>query len=155
MISNRFAAVSPLLDERARRLVAAAEAQVLGYGGITSVAKATGLSRKAIRKGLDELSQSPLDRLPAGRTRRAGAGRTPVQSHQPGVREALEGLVESTTRGDPESPLRWTCKSVRQLSRELQTSGFRICPQKVADLLHEMGYSLQANRKVMEGRQSS
>jgi len=151
MIRDRFAAVSALLDERARRLVAAAESQVLGHGGITQVSNATGLSRKAIRKGLDELSQSPLDRLPPGRTRRAGAGRKPVQADQPGVREALEGLVESTTRGDPESPLRWTCKSVRQLSRELLTVGFRICPQKVADLLHEMGYSLQSNRKVLEG----
>ena len=151
MISNRFAWVSPFLDERARRLVAAAEAQALGYGGITNAAKATGLSRKAIRRGLDELSQAPLDRLPAGRIRRCGAGRKGIDAYQPGVREALEGLVESTTRGDPESPLKWTCKSVRQLSGELKTLGFRVCPQKVADLLHDMGYSLQANRKTLEG----
>ena len=151
MITDRFAAVSPYLDERARRLVAAAEAQVLGYGGITNVANATGLSRKAIRKGMDELSQAPLERLPPGRIRCAGAGRKPIQRDQPGVREALEGLVESTTRGDPESPLRWTSKSVRRLSDELKTAGFYVCPQKVADLLHEMGYSLQANRKVLEG----
>jgi len=151
MIADRFAIVSPLLDERARRLVAAAEAQVLGHGGVTAVSNATGLSRKAIRKGLDELEQAPLDRLPPGRIRRAGAGRKPVQASQPAVLDALKGLVESTTRGDPESPLRWTCKSVRQLSRELQNAGFRVCPQKVGDLLHEMGYSLQANRKVLEG----
>ena len=151
MISSRFASVSPLLDERARRLVAAAEAQVLGYGGITNAAKATGLSRKAIRRGLDELSQAPLDRLALGRIRRAGAGRKPLDVHQPAVREALEGLVESTTRGDPESPLKWTCKSVRQLSGELKTLGFGVCPQKVADLLHDMDYSLQSNRKTLEG----
>jgi len=151
MISSRFASVSPLLDERTRRLVAAAEAQVLGYGGITNAAKATGLSRKAIRRGLDELSQAPLDRLAPGRIRRAGAGRKPLDVHQPDVREALEGLVESTTRGDPESPLKWTCKSVRQLSGELKALGFGVCPQKVADLLHDMDYSLQSNRKTLEG----
>jgi hypothetical protein len=151
MISSRFASVSPFLDERARRLVAAAEAQALGYGGVTNAAKATGLSRKAIRRGLDELSQAPLDRLPLGRIRRAGAGRKPLDVHQPSVREALEGLVEPTTRGDPESPLKWTCKSVRKLSRELKTLGFRVCPQKVADLLHDMDYSLQSNRKTLEG----
>jgi len=151
MISSRFTSVSPFLDERSRRLVAAAEAQALGYGGITNAAKATGLSRKAIRRGLDELSQAPLDRLPLGRIRREGAGRKPLDTHQPGVRKALEGLVESTTRGDPESPLKWTCKSVRQLSRELATLGFCVCPQKVADLLHDMGYSLQSNRKTLEG----
>ena len=151
MISSRFVSVSPFLDERTRRLVAAAEAQALGYGGITNAAKATGLSRKAIRRGLYELSQAPLDRLPPGRIRRAGAGRKPLDAHQPGVREALEGLVESTTRGDPESALKWTCKSVRELSRELKTLGYWVCPQKVADLLHDMGYSLQANRKTLEG----
>ena len=151
MISSRFASVSPFLDERSRRLVAAAEAQALGYGGITNAAKATGLSRKAIRRGLDELSQAPLDRLPLGRIRCAGAGRKPLEAHQPGVREALESLVESTTRGDPESALKWTCKSVRQLSSELKTLGYWVCPQKVADLLHDMDYSLQANRKTLEG----
>ena len=151
MISSRFASVSPFLDERSRRLVAAAEAQALGYGGITNAAKATGLSRKAIRRGLDELSQAPLERLPAGRIRRSGAGRKPLDAHQPGVREALESLVESTTRGDPESALKWTCKSVRQLSSELATLGYWVCPQKVADLLHDMDYSLQANRKTLEG----
>ena len=128
MISSRFASVSPFLDERARRLVAAAEAKVLGYGGVSNAAKATGLSRKAIRRGLDELSQAPLNRLPPGRIRRKGAGRKPLDAHQPGVREALESLVESTTRGDPESPLKWTCKSVRQLSSELKTLGFLCLP---------------------------
>ena len=151
MIADRFAVVSELLDERSRRLVAAAEARVLGYGGISRVAKATGLSRKAIARGLDELSQAPLDRLPIGRIRRGGAGRKPIESHQPGVRNALEELVASTTRGDPQSPLRWTTKSVRQLSDELEPLGFRVCPRKVAYLLHDMGYSLQANRKTLEG----
>lgn len=148
LISSRFTLVSPLLDERTRRLVAAAEAEVLGYGGITSVAKVTGLSRKLIRLGLDELAQVPLECLPPSRLRREGTGRKPLDVHQPKVREALEGLMESTTRGDPESPLQWTCKSVRVLSRELQILGFHLCPQKVADLLHELGYSLQSNRKT-------
>src|SRR3972149_11717249 len=151
MIADRFGIVSELLDERARRLVAAAEARVLGYGGISRVAKATGLSRKAVGRVWDDLSQAPLDRPPLGRIRRAGAGRKPVESHQPGVRKALEELLESTTRGDPESPLRWTTKSVRQLSRELEPLGFRVWPREVADLLHDMGYSLQANRKSLEG----
>ena len=150
-IADRFAVLSPLLDERTRRLLAAAEAQVLGQGGISEVSRATGVSRKAIRRGLEELSEPPLERLPPGRVRRAGAGRKSVESRQPGLREALEELVESTTRGDPESPLRWTCKSVRQLAGELEGRGWRLCPQKVADLLHELGYSLQANRKRLEG----
>jgi hypothetical protein len=150
-ITTRYHLLEQLLDERNRRLLAAAEAQVLGHGGISLVSKATGLSRKAIGKGLAELSAPPLERLPSGRIRRAGAGRKPLTTHQPGVKTALERLVEPTTRGDPESPLRWTCKSVRRLSEELGNQGHSICPQKVADLLHELGYSLQANRKVLEG----
>jgi len=151
VIAERFALVSPFLDERTRRLIAAAEARVLGHGGVSEVSKATGVSRKAIRKGLEELTEAPLERLPPGRIRRVGAGRKAVEHAQPRLREALEALVESTTRGDPESPLRWTCKSVRQLSGELGRAGFRLCPQKVADLLHAMGYSLQSNRKRLEG----
>jgi len=150
-ITERFTLLEQLFDERNRRLLAAAEAQVLGHGGISLVSKATGLSRKAISKGLVELAGPPLKRLPPGRIRRAGGGRKALATHQPGIKSALERLVEPSTRGDPESPLRWTCKSVRHLSVELTAQGYPLCPQKVADLLHELGYSLQANRKVLEG----
>lgn len=150
-IGDRFAVVSPFLDERARRLVAASEARVVGRGGVTRVSEATGLSRKAIRKGLDELAQPPLERLPVGRIRRGGAGRKPLDVKQPGARDALKKLLDSSTCGDPESALTWTNKSVRKLSSELRDAGICICPQKVADLLHDMGYSLQTNRKMMEG----
>lgn len=150
-ITKRFTLLGPLLDERTRRLLAAAEATVQGYGGISLVSQATGLSRKAIRKGVGELAMPVQEQLPPGRIRRVGAGRKPLEAHQPGVTVALERLVEPTTRGDPESPLRWTCKSVRRLAVELADRGHPLCPQKVADLLHELGYSLQANRKVLEG----
>lgn len=150
-ISERFALLSPMLDERTRRLMCATEAKVLGHGGISLVSQATGLSRKAISKGLGELTAAPLDRLPPSRIRRKGAGRKSLIAHQPGVQAALERLVEPTTRGDPDSPLLWTCKSVRNLSKEMTNQGHRLCPQKVADLLHQSGYSLQANRKKLEG----
>lgn len=150
-IQERFTLLGPHLTERTRRLIAAVEAKVQGYGGISLVSQATGLSRKAIAKGLFELETPPLERLPPTRIRRPGAGRKPLVAHQPTVKDALERLIEPTTRGDPESPLRWTCKSVRHLAEELSGSGHRLCSQKVADLLHELGYSLQANRKVLEG----
>lgn len=150
-IGQRYQLLEQFLNERDRRLLAATEAQVLGHGGISLVSQATGLSRKAIRKGVQELAMPPLERLPAGRIRRPGGGRKALTTHQPTVKTALERLVEPTTRGHPESPLRWTCKSVRHLSTELSQQGHPLCPQKVADLLHELGYSLQANRKLLEG----
>ena len=150
-ISQRYQLLEQLLNERDRRLLAAAEAQVLGHGGISLVSQATGLSRKAIRKGVQELAKPPLERLPAGRIRRPGGGRKALTTHQPAVKTALERLVEPTTRGHPDSPLRWTCKSVRHLAAELGEQGHPLCPQKVADLLHELGYGLQANRKLLEG----
>jgi hypothetical protein len=131
-------------------LWAAAEAEVLGYGGVSTVARATKISRRAIHVGLRELKvdDKPLD---AERVRRPGAGRQPLAATQPRVKAALDALVEPTSRGDPQSPLRWTCRSVRRLADELQRQGFVIGRQKVADLLHELGYSLQANRKTREG----
>jgi hypothetical protein len=150
---QRFAELSPVLDERGRRLWAAAEARAIGYGGVSLVATVTGVSRRAIHAGLQELAAGATTFMPRGRARRPGGGRKPLTQLQPRLKEALDALVEPTCRGDPESPLRWTCKGVRRLARELQRRGFRVGRQKVAELLHELGYSLQANRKTREGSQ--
>jgi hypothetical protein len=151
-IRQRFAEVAIVLDERGRRLWAAAEAKALGYGGVSIGSRATRLSRPTIHAGLDELKGKKTMRS-AGRVRRAGAGRKPLTHWQPRLPVALDALVEPTARGDPESPLRWTCKSVRRLAAELQGQGFHIGRQKVADLLWQAGYSLQGNRKTREGKQ--
>ena len=150
-IRQRFLELRPVLNERGRRLWAASEAKALGYGGVTLVARATGVSRRAIHAGLHELSAGTT--LAAGRSRRAGAGRRPFADTQPELLAALEMLVEPTTRGDPESPLRWTCKGVRRLAAQLCRQGFQVGRQKVAELLRALGYSLQANRKTREGNQ--
>jgi DDE family transposase len=151
-IRQRFAEVAVVLDERGRRLWAAAEAKALGYGGVSVVSRATRLSRPTIHAGLDEL-KGKSTMSANGTVRRAGAGRKSLTHTQPGLPAALDALVEPTARGDPESPLRWTCKSVRRLAAELQSQGFRIGRQKVADLLWQAGYSLQGNRKTREGKQ--
>jgi hypothetical protein len=148
----RFAQVASILDERRRRLWAAAEAKAVGYGGVSLVARVTGLTRPTIHAGLKELA-SGIVPLPEGRVRRAGAGRKPLTDTQPELLAALDALVEPTARGDPESPLRWTCKGIRKLATELQRQGFRIGRQKVADWLRQLGYSLQGNRKTREGGQ--
>jgi transposase len=150
-IKRRFELLTPVLNERTRRLVAAAEAVAYGRGGGMAVARATGVSRRAIRQGISELAAPGS--LPEGRVRRAGGGRKSAAEQYPGLREALEALVEPTTRGDPESALRWTCKSVRNLAEELRQQGYPISHQVVTELLHELEYSLQANRKVLEGSQ--
>ena len=139
-----------------RRLVAAAESAVLGYGGVSLVARATGVSRRAITEGLKELSQQKLSGEPLAsqsRIRRKGAGRKRAVDKDPSLRGDLDRLVEPATRGDPESPLRWTCKSVRILAGELRRAGHAVSHQTVAELLHEMDYSLQANQKRLEGSQ--
>lgn len=110
--------MAPVLDERTRRLLAAAESQAIGRGGISTVAKAVGISRPVIRQGLAELKDPSL--LASGRVRRAGGGRKKAVEKDAAIKSDLEGLLESTTRGDPEAPLRWTCKSVRQLTAELK-----------------------------------
>jgi transposase len=140
------------MDERMRRQWAAAEARELGRGGVTLVAHATGLSRTTITAGLRELAQPARKRAAqAGRIRRPGGGRRPLAQTDTGLRAALEALIEPTTRGDPQSPLRWTCKSLRRLAEELTRQEHPISPNSVAALLHEAGYSLQANRKTREG----
>jgi hypothetical protein len=150
-VKRRFALVAPGLDERRRRLVAAAEAATWGWGGITHVARATGVSPEAIAAGIAELQTPVAERLPSSRIRRPGGGRKRTEEIDPTLRSDLEQLVDPVTRGDPESPLRWTCKSVRKLAGELQALGHRVSHRLVADLLHDLGYSLQANRKALEG----
>ena len=150
-IHRKYTAVLLDLDERGTRRWAAAEAMSLGWGGITAVSKATGLSRSTIQIGIAELKAPQT--LDPGRQRRPGGGRKSRESEQPKLRRALELLVESGTRGDPMSPLRWTIKSTRVLARELGLQEFRVGSTKVGELLRGMGYSLQSNRKTIEGRQ--
>ena len=145
----KLTSVWPLLDERTRRLVAANEARDLGHGGISIVSRACGLSRKAIAKGIREIDTGTTP--PPGHVRQAGAGRKKITVHDPHLMEALERLIEPETRGDPESPLRWTCKSTRTLATQLTRKKHLISHMKVAQLLHDLDYSLQSNRKTEEG----
>jgi len=148
-VRRRFTVLEQVLDEKSRRLLVAAESKALGRGGISAVSRATGVSRQVIRQGLRELEQSPTP--PAGRIRRPGGGRKKAKQKDPTLVADLEKLVEPTTRGDPESCLRWTCKSVRKLAEELERMGHEVSYPVVAELLHEMEYSLQSNRKTKEG----
>ena len=148
-IRSRYSSVARLLDERARRLLAGAEALTVGRGGVSAVARATGLSRTTIQRGMADVQAGEC--VKKGRIRRAGAGRPRVVVRDLTLRQDLESLIEPTTRGDPESPLRWTCKSVRKLAAELKAKAHMVSHQTVSELLHDMGYSLQANRKVLEG----
>lgn len=148
-IRQRFELIAGELNERTRRLFAASEALVIGRGGISAVSRATGLSRKAIGQGIKELQEE--QRAKDRRIRRKGGGRKTTVSKDPRLQEDLERLVEPVTRGDPELPLRWTCKSVRTLAQELRKLGHQVSHQLVSELLHTLGYSLQANRKTREG----
>lgn len=151
-IKQRFDRLAGELNERTRRLVAASEAMTIGWGGISLVSHATGLSRKAISQGIKELKeQSEETSKSKKRIRRAGGGRKKTVSKDQHLCEDLERLVEPVTRGDPESSLRWTCKSVRKLAEELVHQGHQVSHQLVSELLHDLGYSLQANRKTREG----
>jgi hypothetical protein len=149
-IAERYARVAGVLDERGRRAVAASEALSLGWGGISTVARATGLARDVIRLGIAELRGTVPSAAP-GRIRRPGGGRKQLVAIDPTVRDDLERLVAPATRGDPESPLRWTSKSVRTLATALGELGHQVSHQWVAATLRELGYSLQANRKTREG----
>jgi transposase len=153
-IKAKFAALAPLLDERTRRLWAAVEARAIGRGGLTRVAEATGLSQTTIRAGLRELdSQNTSDthKVTSERLRRPGGGRRALVAQDLGLLKALEALVDPVTRGDPMGPLRWTCKSAARLAMELQTQGHAVSERSVNRLLHDLGYSLQSNRKTIEG----
>ena len=150
LLRAKFEAVLPHLDERQQRLVMAGEARSLGHGGIAAVAAASGASRSRISAGVAELEsgQPPLRRV-----RRQGGGRKTVTTTDPALLAALLALVEPTRRGDPESPLCWTTLSTRKLAAELTAAGHRVGPDTVARLLHEQGFSLQANAKTIEGGQ--
>ncbi len=153
-IRQKYAALGPALDERLRRQWAAAEAQSLGRGGVSAVVLATGMSHNTIDRGLRELyvrAEGAPEPVQKGRVRLPGGGRKRVTESDPSLVQALETLVEPLTRGDPESPLRWTCKSTRRLAQQLREQDHSVGERTVALLLHEAGYSLQSNRKVREG----
>ena len=150
-IRRKFQAMAPVLDERSRRQWAAAEALELEWGGVTNVAAATGLARNTIASGILELQSQLGGAVPSKRIRRQGGGRKCLEETDPGLWDALDALIDPLTRGDPASPLRWTCKSTRRLAAALCRQGHRIGARTVAALLIEMGYSLQANRKTREG----
>src|SRR5919202_126270 len=146
-IKAKYAALAPLLDERARRLWAAVEARAIGRGGITRVAAATGLSQTTIRAGFKELaSQSTSDthNVTSERLRRPGGGHKSLVAQDPELLQALEALVDPMTRGDPMGPLRWTCKSAARLAMELQTQGHAVSERSINRLLNALGYSLQS-----------
>src|SRR4051794_36903142 len=158
-VRTKYELLRPLMDERMRRQWAAPEAMTLKRGGVTAVAKATGLSRTTIGQGMRELrerdnlaieDETCVRELPA-RVRRPGGGRHPLKRIDPTLVGDLQALIEPTTRGDPQSPLRWTCKSTRDLAEALSRDGHRVSYQTVAVLPHELGYSLQALRKTRGG----
>lgn len=151
-IRRKYRSLSVEMDERGRRQWAGAEARELGWGGVTAVASATGLSRTTITAGLRELDLPAGQRAAEGtRVRQPGGGRKTLSKTDPGLPAALEALIEPTTRGDPESPMRWTCKSTRRLAEELTQQRHPVTANTVAALLREADYSLQANRKTREG----
>ncbi len=149
-LTEKFRSVWPLLDERTRRIMAASEAIALGHGGVSLVRRACGLSRKAIAKGIREIEEgsAPLE----GRIRRPGAGRKLITVSDPQLVEKLQEMIDYQTRGDPESPLRWICKSTRAIAEELVRQEHSVSHTKVAQILHDLDYSLQSNRKTEEGR---
>ena len=149
-VRTRFERLAPFLDERMRRLVAATESLALGFGGTSIVSRETGMSRGAIIQGIKDLQEQP-SKLAGKGVRRAGGGRKKTVDRDATLKSDLEKLIDPVTRGDPESPLRWTCKSVRKLAEELVRLGHKVSHRMVAEMLHEAGYSLQANRKTLEG----
>jgi hypothetical protein len=148
-LKRKFRSAWPHLDERTRRIMAASEAMSLGYGGVSVVGRACGLSRKAISKGIREIQTKakPLE----GRIRRSGAGRKSITQSDPRLVQTLERLIDEQTRGDPESALRWICKSTRAIARELSQQKHPVSHTKLAQILHQLDYSLQSNRKTEEG----
>lgn len=145
----KYAGIFSLLDERQRRIVAAADAISLGRGGVSKVARASGLSRTTVHSGITELRTQGA---PVERVRKSGGGRKSLLEQHPEILDVLEALVDPETRGDPISPLRWTCKSTRQLADALEEQGYSVSYPVIADLLRALGYSLQANAKMVEGK---
>ena len=154
-IKARFEALQPVLDEKTRRLWAGAEAWAIGRGGIARVSESTGMSRDTVRTGLREVQAgaAAVGGAGSGRLRRAGGGRKRLAERDPELLVALEGKLDPVTRGDPMSPLRWTCLSAARLAEALRADGHQVSGRSVNRLLHALGYSLQANRKTLEGRQ--
>lgn len=152
-IKSRYRSLASLMDERMRRQWAATEAQTYGWGGLSAVSSATGMSRNTIRKGMAETAQRKRKpkSVVSARLRKEGGGRKHLSESDPGLIPALEGLVEPTSRGDPMSSIRWTCKSTTNLADELGRLGHSISPWTVGDLLKKAGYSLKSNRKTKEG----
>jgi len=148
-IANRYRVLSPAMDERMRRLWAGAECSVLGFGGITALSKATGLSRNTIARGIRELKT--IEHLDFSHVRHGGGGRKKAVDHVPEIEKELLKLVESSTCGGPESPLLWTCKSLRKLALELKERGYKISHRVVGEILKDLGYSLQGNKKTLAG----
>src|ERR1700739_1721545 len=148
-LKRRFESLLPTVDERMRLLFAAAEALAIDSGGISIVSRATGGSRRALARGIVEVGNPPMPS--GGAIRKPGGGRKSTVEQDATLVRDLELLIEPLSRGDPESPLRWTCKSVRKLAQELSQRGHRVSHRLVAELLHELGYSLQANAKTLEG----
>src|ERR1700693_3820666 len=148
-LERKYALLFPHLNERQQHLIAAFDAQQLGRGGISIVSRVTGFSRPTIYRAIESLSQPPL---PVERVRHSGAGRKTFVHHDPQLVQALEALVDPDSRGDPMSPLRWTCKSTRVLARLLTAQGHPVSYMTVAQLLHELQYSLQGNAKTKEGK---
>jgi DNA-binding phage protein len=149
-LEQKYAVLFPHLNERQQHLLAAADAEQLGRGGIALVARASGFARPTLYKARRDLHRPPL---PLERVRRPGAGRKKLEEHDPQLLQALETLIAPDSRGDPMSPLRWTCKSTRQLAQALTRSGHPVSHEKVAQLLRALDYSLQANAKTQEGKQ--
>ena len=147
-IRLRLAGVLPGLNEKQRRLLAAAEARSYGFGGIQLISKITGLCRQTIYRGLEDFDRAEFD----NRVRRVSTGRKKILDSNSDLLAVLKELLESSTRGDPESPLLWTCKSVRNLQSELEKQGFKISYKTVGNILHDLEYRLQANRKSSEGK---
>ena len=149
-LKEKYKIIGPHLDEKARRLWAATEAKSIGWGGITKVAKIANMSPITVRSGLQDIASG---NLPINSVRRAGGGRKKLTEKMPDLLAALEQLVEPVTRGDPESPLRWTCKSSRNLAAELREQGMEVTQRTVCSLLADLEYSLQSNKKTEEGNQ--
>jgi hypothetical protein len=150
-VRRRITTMWPFLSELQRRRLLGVEARELGWGGVSAVARVAGVARSTVTIAVTELSSPP--EVGEGRSRRPGGGRKPVAVKDPGLVSALDALVDPVTRGDPESPLRWTCKSTRKLARTLTAQGHPVSERTVAGLLHDAGYSLQANAKTTEGKQ--
>ena len=148
-IGGKYKGISFCLNERSRRIWAATEAKSYGWGGITVVSEATSIDHKTIRKGILELDDK--ENIPGDSIRKKGGGRKKLKYTQKDLLRDLESLVEPLTRGDPESPLRWTCKSTYKLADELSNKGYKVCQRTVCDLLADLDYSLQSNKKAREG----